>query len=472
MRIRRFRFIFSIVTFTQSHGLKAFRSSFWLNSFFFTFLQRFSLVFLGAASFIILVHSVSPAEFSNWALYTVILSSIEMVKSGLLRNAVIKFLATAEPSDRPKVIASAFWINAVYSLIIILLVIFLHTKAGEWLKAPSLPGLLTGAIPLLASLLFFSHYEMMLQSQFRFDLLFMANFIRPILFFLGLLLLYFFSKENLTLTNALYLQVSGVVIATVYITIRGNRIIPLRTGFYRKQLRSMLQFGKFTAGTNFISQLSRSFDHLLTAYLLPPTVGSLYVSYYNVVTRINNMTDVPSLAVADVVYPKQVQVLEDEGLSKVRHYFEQVTGAVIAIMLPISLLLFFFPVPVLTLIGGGHYEPAALILRISVLVGMVRPVSYQFGALLDSIGRPDRNFYLNLLLLGSSFILYYVFIKTWGGMGAAYAMPLQYGLTLLLMFSVLKRTTGLNTANIWKAFLGTYRRLDIRRKKRQIKTGI
>lgn len=439
--------------------MKAFGSSFWLNSFFFTFLQRFSLVFLGAASFIILVHAVSPAEFSNWALYTVILSSIEMVKSGLLRNAVIKFLATTEAADQPKVIASAFWINTAYTAIILMLIVGLHEQAGAWLKAPTLPALLLGAIPLLLSLLFFSHYEMTLQSRFRFDILFMANFIRPVVFFLGLLILYFFAKESLTVMNALYLQVGGVLIATLYITMRGNRIIPWHSGFYRKELRRMLQFGKFTAGTNFISQLSRSFDHLLTAYLLPPLAGSLYVSYYNVVTRINNMTDVPSLAVADVVYPKQVQVLEEEGLSKVRYYFEQVTGAVIAIMLPISLLLFAFPIPVLSLIGGGNYEPAALILRISVLVGMVRPISYQFGALLDSIGRPDRNYYLNLLLLVSSFLLYYSFIKIWGGMGAAYAMPVQYGLTLILMFVVLKRTIGLDLRNISRAFVGTYRRL-------------
>jgi len=430
-----------------------------MNSLFYTFLQRFSLVFLGAASFILLVHAVSPDEFSNWALFTVILSTIDMVRSGLLRNALIKFLATTPFDQKQKVVSASLCINLVLTLLIILTIVFLNHAAGTLLKASLLPMLLIGAIPLLLSLVLFSHYEMLLQSVFRFDIIFKSNFIRPFIQFAGMLLLYLFSKENLTVVTALILQTTGVIAGTAYIYFNGRKEFPLKFAPDSGMIRKMFAFGKYTAGTNLLAQTGRSFDHLLTAYYLPPAISGLYVSYYNVVTRINNMVDVPSLAVADVVYPKNVQTMEQEGLQKVKYYFEQVAGSVLAIMLPVSLILFLFPHQALRIIGGKEYEAAEIILRISVVVGMIRPLTYLFGTMMDSIGKPQLNFYINLGLLVSSFLLNTFFILQFGGNGAAFALPVQYGITLIIMYLALKRTIGFEAGAVLKSFQQTYSRI-------------
>src|SRR5688500_17569714 len=168
--------------------------------------------------------------------------------------------------------------------------------------------------------------------------------------------------------------------------------------------------------------ISRSFDHFFTAAILGPVEGKNYVAYYNTVARINNMVDVPSLAAADVLYPKNVEALETEGHQKVKHYFEEVAGSIIAFIFPVSLFVFLFPKFIIYIIAGPDYYPAIAILQLTILFGMVRPLSYQFGSTLDAVGKPDINFIANTLLMLFNFFLTYLFLTLFGGMGAAYAI--------------------------------------------------
>ncbi len=72
----------------------------------------------------------------------------------------------------------------------------------------------------------------------------------------------------------------------------------------------------------------------------PPTslcqtlISADIVAYYNVVSRINNMMDVPSVAIADVLFPKNVEAMATTGTEKVRYYFERMVGTIISILAP------------------------------------------------------------------------------------------------------------------------------------------
>jgi hypothetical protein len=80
--------------------LKVLRSSFWLHSIFYTFLQRFSLFFFGVVSYIILVRALLTEQNAVWSLYLMILMIFETVKQGLLRNPTIKFLSLPQYANK------------------------------------------------------------------------------------------------------------------------------------------------------------------------------------------------------------------------------------------------------------------------------------------------------------------------------------------------------------------------------------
>ncbi len=121
------------------------------------------------------------------------------------------------------------------------------------------------------------------------------------------------------------------------------------------------------------------------------------------------MVDVPSLAAADVLYPKNVEAHENEGIERVKHYFEQVTGTIIAFILPVSVFIFVFPRLIIYFVAGQQYYPAAVLLQLTILFSMARPLSYQFGSTLDAIGRPEVNFWTNAVLMSINLLLTYGF---------------------------------------------------------------
>jgi O-antigen/teichoic acid export membrane protein len=223
-------------------------------------------------------------------------------------------------------------------------------------------------------------------------------------------------------------------------------------------MRNMFHFGKYIFGTNLFSNIARSFDHFITAGILTPADGAKYVSYYNVVSRINNMIDVPSLAAADVLFPKNVHTLETDGMGKVKYYFERMMGTILALVVPLSLFIFLFPKFIIyVLTGGNGFTEAVGILQITILFSIVRPLGYQFGSTLDAIGKPQANFYVSVCLtlfnLGATYLCLYHF----KGIGAAYAtvaFQIVSGITMIL---ILKKYVGVEVKMIFGYMLQAYK---------------
>ena len=87
---------------------------------------------------------------------------------------------------------------------------------------------------------------------------------------------------------------------------------------------------------------------------------------------------------------------------------------------------------------------------------MVRPLSYQFGSTLDAIGKPAVNFTVNVLLMITNLILTIIFLKLYGGIGAAYATMIYYTLSLITMLVILKQHINIEAKNIIKYSVKRY----------------
>jgi O-antigen/teichoic acid export membrane protein len=200
----------------------------------------------------------------------------------------------------------------------------------------------------------------------------------------------------------------------------------------------MLHFGKYIFGTNVFSSFGKSADQFISASLISADV----VAYYNMVSRINNLMDVPSLAIADVLFPKNVEAMAQSGQQKVRYYFERMVGTILSILTPVSILIFLFPRFFIMLIAGSKYYAALSILQIVILFSVLRPFSYQFGATMDAIGKPKINFWVNLLSMCLNYGSMYIGLRYIGWLGAAYGTVISSVLSFIIMYSLLNRTIG------------------------------
>lgn len=437
--------------------MKLLRSSFWLHSIFYTFLQRFSLFFFGAVSYMVLVRALLKEDNAVWSLYIMILMLFETVKQGLLRNPTIKFLSLPEYADKKKQVQfAALLINIVFSLTAIILLFVFSNQISSLLKSPEMLPLLWWSAVLILLLIPFSHCEVLLQANYKFSSIFWAYFIRQGFFFGGIVLLYFFFREHFTLVNLILLQIVALLLGTIGM-ISNARVFLLKGNNYNKEiLIQMLHFGKYIFGTNLFSNLARSFDHFVTASVLNSTEGKQFVANYNVVSRINTMLDVPSLAAADVLFPKSVETLETDGLGKVKYYFERMIATMLALIIPATLFVFIFPKLVIYILAGSKYYEAIPILQMTILFSVTRPLGYLFGSTLDSIGKPKINFYIGLLYMLISLGVNYFCLHQFGGIGAAYATMINAVIGMILMISVLKKYIHLEVKNIYKYLMNVY----------------
>ncbi len=446
--------------------LKILRSSFWLYSIFYTLLQRFSLFFFGTVSYMVLVRGLKEegnetGNYAIWALYLMIITIFETVKQGLLRNPTIKFLSLTENKDNKTAVQSAsLFINVVFSLICLLLVLIFNDRIAQWLKAPPLASMLLYSSLFIVLLIPFNHCEIILQANFRFSNLFWSYFIRQGFFFISTVLLYFFFPEHFNLFNLMLLQIASLLLGVVVLFIMARNYLLKQFDFQPAMVKGLFHFGKYIFGTNLFANLARSFDHFITAAMLG-NAGKPYVAYYNTVARINNMVDVPSLAAADVLFPKNVQTLENEGIGKVKYYFEKMVGTLLAVIIPISFFIFLFPRFIIYVLATSDYFGAVPILQIMIIFSLVRPLSYQFGSTLDAIGKPNVNFWANFAFMVSQLLLTWLMLRTYGGMGAAYAAAINSVLVFFVMIALLKKYIQVELLNIaryvWMAYGDLYR---------------
>jgi lipopolysaccharide exporter len=431
-------------------------SSFWIHSVFFTLLNRFSLIAFGVISYIILAKKVFPTvkEMGIWALYLAIFALIETIKQGLLRNPMIKFLSEPEyVNHRNKIQSASLITNILFSTLVIGLLFLGGHIFAKWLNTPELFPLFQWGILTVLVLIPFNHFEVLLQAHFKFKAIFYGYLCRQGIFMLAIIGFLYFDKSDLTLLTLAKLQIISQICGAIVLLFFAREYFYPGLDADKTAMLRMFHFGKYIFGTNIFSAFGRSADQFISAGLISADI----VAYYNVVARINNMMDVPSIAIADVLFPKNVEAMATSGTDKVRYYFERMVGTIVSVLAPISLLIFFIPHFFIMILAGSKYYAAVPILQIVILFSFLRPFSYQFGTTMDAIGKPRINFWVNLLTMCLSYGCMYLGLRYIGWMGAAYGTVVASLLNFGIMLIVLNRTIGVRLGETFSYVIISYK---------------
>ena len=437
----------------------------WVASLVFTFLQRISLFVFGVCGYFILAHvTFTNEQMGIYALFQTIVSMLEFVKMGLLRNALIKFFHDSEFRHQlPEVQTASLVINAVFSAGVIVLLVGCSGWIASLLKAAELASLLRWSIILVVLLIPFNHCEIMQQSRLQYKFTFWAYFIRQGLIFVFIAASLFFSSRSFSLQYLVAAHITAVFIATVFFLVISRKYLQSRLVFNKRITYRLFQFGKYVFGTALLSNIYKFADHFVTAYAIgSASQGKILVSYYNMVLRISGILDVPFMAAADVLFPKNAQAISLEGHEKVKYYFERSVGTLTALIVPGSILIFCTAPQIIRLVGGAGYLPAVPILQITMVFAFLRPFFNQFGFTMDSIGRPQVNFLMNAVFLVISLVSTYLCIRWFGGlMGAVYATVFVLVSGCCIFYLVLHKVLHIQTANILGYAFSTYGKLFI-----------
>ncbi|MCF8347501.1 MAG: oligosaccharide flippase family protein [Bacteroidales bacterium] len=344
---------------------------------------------LGFFSFILLVRILPTQEFGEWVLFLTTLNFLDMIRFGITRTAIVRFLSGSDEKYGKQLIGSNYAINLVSTLFLILLV-YLFDYWGSQTIEDSGFSLFFTWFPVVALInLPFNNALSVLQARMRFDLILLIRIINVGSFMLFLIANYFFFHFGLQTIVWAYI-LTNLLSSLVSSLFNWDGILYL---FHAKRKASsvILNFGKYTSGTLIGSNLLKSADTFIIG--LSPFLGTTGVALYSIPLKLTEIIEIPIRSYAMTAFPGMSKASIEGNKELVMHIFYRNTGGMFLMMLPLMLFSFVFAKEFVIILGGPEYAYTAGIFQIFCLYGLLLPIDRFLGVALDSINKPKQNFF-------------------------------------------------------------------------------
>ena len=425
------------------------KDKYWLKSGLLNIIQNFSGVFFGFASFYFLVRLLTKHDFGVWTLFMSVATILETTRSGLIQNALIKFISSTDKAEHPKIISASLAISGAITLFCILLCFgFGHLLATIWESSElTMMFYVYGLLFLLTGIL--TQFNCIEQANLQFSGVVVTNFIRQILFF-GYVFSCFILGFQTSLIQLIYVQILSILICIVISYFYVRKYLSVQFQNYSVYIKQLFNYGKYAFGTSVSSILSGTIDQMMLGALLSPAASGAF----NIAIRITNLVDIPTNAVAAVVFPQSAKRMETEGPEAIKYLYEKSVGTILAILIPGVILLYFLSGYVVHFIAGEKFADSIPLLKVTLFYCLFIPFGRQFGTILDSIGQTKLTFVIVFFTAVLNLTLNYWFILKFGVMGAAYATLISNCVGFGVAQTILRKKLKVNVLH---TFIYAYR---------------
>ncbi|MBU2045850.1 MAG: oligosaccharide flippase family protein, partial [Bacteroidetes bacterium] len=305
------------------------KSSYWLKSGILNVLQNMSGVLFGFGGFFFLVRLLSAKEFGLWSVFIATTTIFNVFRDGLLRSAIVKFLSGASDEDKPKIITSAFTIDGILTAgMIILNLSIAHPLANYW-NSPEIVEVfyLYNIVYVLSGVL--TQFNCIEQANLRFDGIFVTNTINQSIFFAVVFICFIFNI-HISLFQLVITQIVGNFICSIVAYFYVRKYLVFARGYFKEWINKLFNYGKYAFGTSVSSILSNTIDQQMLAGIISPIASGAF----NIAVRIINLNDIPSNAIATIVFPQSAKRMETEGKTAIKYLYEKSVGTILAILIP------------------------------------------------------------------------------------------------------------------------------------------
>jgi lipopolysaccharide exporter len=423
----------------------------WLHAGFFSGLQKLSVPLSGLFITMILAHkALTKEEMGVWAIFMSITTIIEMIRQGLVKTAMVRFINHSDSTDHRFVIGGGLFFNIIITLFISVVMFLLTPYFASLLKAPQLVSMLYILQIGLIIMIPFSHFEWLMYSKTLFKGLFWTYFLRQGLTLLLVFFIFLFYKkislnELVIIYNVALL--AGTIVAYKYV----QRFLVKSFVFSKYWVLKLFHYGKYVFGTGLSTMVFRSADQVMLSPLLGTTV---FNASQNIAMRFINLSDLPSQTLGDILFPKSSQSENSNNPAKLKYYYEKTVGASLCVVVPLVIFVLLFPKAIIFVLAGSQYYDAIPYLRLIAMSGITLSFLKQYATIMDSTGKP----YINLITTTIIAVLHvgflYFFIKHFQFIGAGYALLLSHTVGFCMTQFLLYKLFKINFLNAFKyAFL-------------------
>jgi lipopolysaccharide exporter len=415
---------------------------YWLQSGFLSLTINFQTLLFGFGSFYFLVRMLDKHNFGIWSLFIATTTIFDSARSGMIQNALIKYLSEHNDKDHPVILSASFYLSGILMLASIIVNFCIAGFLAHIWHDHQLVNMFYAfsLVYLLQGILY--QFQWIEQARFSFRGVLFSSMIRQGGFF-AYTLFFFFLHRQVTLMNLIWVQAACTLAALPVQYIFVRRSLVLSGTIDKAWIKRLFSYGKYVFGTNISGILTGTINQMMLGSLLSADAAGAF----NVAIRITTLTEVPTNALGTIVFPQSARRFAADGKGAIKYLYEKSVGTLLAILIPSLAILFLFPNFVVHTIAGNRYPETIPIIRITVLYCLLTPFSRLFGTILDSIGKPRINFIIIVLLTTVELVLTWFFIVWFGMMGAVYATLTACVIFFIVMQVILAGELKINFLN-------------------------
>ncbi len=419
----------------------------WIASAIYNGLQKLSLPIFGVISTMILAHkALLKEEMGVWSLFLIITTYVDLIRQGLVRTSVIKFLNHSTDEEHKFVLTAALFWNVLITVIIGAVLFLFAPWFAHILKSPHLEPMLKIFSFGLLLLIPFSHFEWIMYGKLLFKGLFWTYFVRQGLSLL-LMVTCFLFVGKITLNQLVIFYCIGIFAGCIVCYFYVKQYFIKSFQLSKEWLVKFWHYGKYVFGTGLSNLVFRTADQMMLSPLLGSTV---FTASQSVSLRVINLAEIPSQVLGDILFPKSATKEASSNPEMIKYYYEKTVGATLCFVLPVVAFILIFPKLIILILAGKMYYDAIPYLQLISLSALFLAFLKQFGVITDSTGKPNVNFITITILALFQVGFCYFFIKNFGLIGAAYAVLATHIVGFFISQALLKKYYKVNFLNCFK----------------------
>jgi len=350
---------------------------------------------LGLLGFLILIRTLDESNFGDWVLYTALASFTDLLRFGLTRTAIIRFISGAGQEEKRSYLGTSFGINLVLAAAIAIFfwsLLLVLRETGIGLSNGYM--LFLKWYPLLAIVnLSWNNALSLFQAEQRFFRMLWVQSINLVSFVIFLLVN--FLVLHWVLQDIILAQLVANLLASIYCMVRKYDGLVYLKNANREARNNLFNFGKFSMGTLIGSSLLRSADTFIIG--LSPAMGSTAIAMYAIPMKLTDLLGIPLRAFTMAAFPKLSVMSKNLDMDTFRKTFYSYTGVITLLFIPVAVLGYIFADQLILILGGSQYRDSMPLLvsifRIFTLYTLLLPYDRFTGVALNSLNEPRYNLY-------------------------------------------------------------------------------
>lgn len=368
----------------------------------------------------ILARILLPAQFGIYGIATLVLGFLEM-----LTETGINIFLIQQKEKIDDYINSAWVVSIIRGFIIGLFIFILAPFIANYFNSPNAKFILylVSIVPVIRGFINPSciKYQKNLEfnKQFRYDsVIFFVDAIFAVA--LGII-----TKSENSLIYAMIISTTlEAILSFIYFSPKPKFI------FDKEKTLKVINRGKWITGAGIANYLFQNIDDIVVGRVMGAASLGVYQQAYKISTLpVSEVGEVFN----KVTFPIYVNLKEDK--KRLKAAFVKTLLIICLLVIPFGIVVFKFPLEIINFVLGDKWLPAAPVLQLLAIYGVLKAISNSFFSLFLGIDKQEVVTYITLFSTVCLVAILYPFIKIFGILGAGYATIIATFLTIPVLIA-------------------------------------